>query len=89
MRKAKLIGITAVLLAALAGCSGSQTDYMELRQQAIDELNREDAVLSVDTSTTTMGDESETMTTELCTSMRIAGCRRATQAKGFRAASVL
>lgn len=65
MRKAKLIGITAVLLAALAGCSGSQTDYMELRRQAIDELNREDAVLSVDTSTTTMGDESEAMTTEL------------------------
>ena len=65
MRKAKLIGITAVLLAVLTGCSGSQTDYMELRQQAIDELNREDAVLSVDTSTTTMGEESTTMTTEL------------------------
>lgn len=66
-KRIKSIGMTAGLLAVLAGCSAVQTDtdYMELRQQALDTLNAEEAVRSVTDSAITVDDENQTIVNEL------------------------
>lgn len=66
-KRIKSIGMTAGLLAVLAGCSAVQTDtdYMELRQQALDTLNAEEAVRSVTDSAITVDDENQTIVNKL------------------------
>lgn len=65
MKKRNMIGIAAALIAALAGCSAAEPDYMELRSQALETLDQEAAVHMVNDYTISMDGQSETISTEL------------------------